>query len=312
MKICSLLPSTTEIVYALGLEDQLVGVTHECDYPPGARSKPVVTRSHIHPEEKTGTEIDQTVTETLAKGESLYALDVELLSKLEPDLIITQKLCAVCAVAYDQVVSVAENLPGRPQVASLEPTTLAEIFETIRRVGELTGTSSRADRVVGELKERVDRVRAKTSRAPSKPRVLSLEWVDPPFGGGQWHPELVEIAGGEDGLGNPGGPSPRLDWKDVESFAPEVVVLMPCGFEVPRAAQEYARASLPKFWDGLPAVQSGRVFALNGNAYFNRPGPRIVDSLELLAGVVQPKFVELGAEAEGHWIHLGSSRVGAS
>jgi iron complex transport system substrate-binding protein len=301
MRIVSLLPSATEIVYALGLGDSLVGVTHECDFPNDVKTKPVVTRSLLDHSESTSGDIDQAVSGQLSDGLSLYALDETLLAELHPDLILTQALCDVCAVPYSHVErTVCDITPSfggiAPQVLSLEPNGLDDILETVLSVGAVTKTERRAREVVNGLRERIGRVRVDAQAATYHPRVACLEWIDPPFGPGHWMPELVLIAGGEPGLGTMHADSRRIAWSDVIAFAPEVIVVTPCGFNLPQTTDEAIRV-LPHRagWDALPAVRNGRVYVVDGNAYFSRPGPRIVDSLEMLAELIHPElFAGLG------------------
>ena len=286
-RICSLLPSATEIVYALGLEDRLVGVTHECDYPLAAQIKPHVTSSVIDSEGLSAREIDQAVRESLAEQATIYHLDRDLLEEIRPDLILTQELCDVCAVGTREVRAVLASLPARPQLVSLEPRTLAEVFDSILLLGRLTGTLRHALTVVDALRCRLGEVRQAVAGRPPV-RVLTLEWVDPVFVGGHWVPEMAQIAGGHDVLGRAGEPSREVGWPDVSESTPDVIVAMPCGFGLERTEQELARASLPPEWDELPAVQAGRVFVVDGSSYFNRPGPRLVDGVEILAAILHP------------------------
>jgi iron complex transport system substrate-binding protein len=289
MRIVSLLPSTTEIAFALGLGDQVVAVTHECDYPPAARALPVITGSALDHGGAGSAEIDASVRAQLGDGLSIYTLDQELLDRLRPDLILTQALCEVCAVSFGAVEQAVAALGGGPQILSLEPTTLDGIFGTVLAVGNATGRREAAQALVADLRTRTEAVRARAAQVALRPRVACLEWFDPPFGPGHWLPELVEIAGGRAGLGVAGEPSRRISWGDMIAFAPEVIVLTPCGFDLDRTVSE-AREILPHRmgWSALPAVRSGRVYAVDGNSYFSRPGPRIVDSLELLARLIHP------------------------
>lgn len=289
MRICSLLPSATEIVFALGAGDSLVAVTHECDYPPGACRLPKVTRSHI-PAGASSAEIDAAVSSTLGAEGTLYELDSDLLARLRPDLILTQRLCDVCAVSFDRVEQAAASLPGHPPVINLEPQSLAGILDSIRTVGQAIGRESAADEVVGALERRIDAVRRKTAGLASRPRVVCLEWVDPPFSSGHWMGDLVELAGGCDGLAVLHGPSRRIEWKRVLDFAPEILVLTCCGFSLERTRQEGAVLAKYPGLAGLPAVESGRIFATDGSSYFSRSGPRIVDSLEILAHLIHPEL----------------------
>lgn len=289
MRIVSLLPSTTEIAYALGLGDQVVGVTHECDYPPEVRGTPVVTRSAIDHTSSSSAEIDELVSNQLREHISIYHLDTDLLAQLQPDLILTQALCDVCAVSFALVQQAVRDLGGHPRILSLEPEDLAGIFDTIRIVGEMTQRTGEAVALLDTLRTRVERVHTTSLRARSRPRVACLEWLDPPFGPGHWLPELIEIAGGQAGLGRAGQPAQRIAWNDVIAFAPEVIIIAACGFDLPRTVAESERI-LPTRpgWAALPAVRANRVYAVDGNAYCSRPGPRIVDSLELLARLIHP------------------------
>jgi iron complex transport system substrate-binding protein len=290
MRIVSLLPSTTEIVYALGLGDQLLAVTHECDYPEAARQLPVVTSSALDHAEASSADIDTAVRNQLRDGLSIYQLDRELLAKLAPELILTQALCEVCAVSFSQVETAAQSLPIEPMVLSLEPTRLDEIFGTMLAIGNATGRREQALALVASLRIRVERVRELVAQIAYRPRVVLLEWFDPLYGPGHWTPELIEIAGGRSVSGDAGMPSQRISWERVIAFAPEVIVLCPCGFTLERAMAE-AQAILPyrPGWAALPAVRNGRVHVVDGNAYFSRPGPRIVESLELLASFIHPE-----------------------
>ncbi|WP_298816481.1 cobalamin-binding protein [uncultured Chloroflexus sp.] len=290
MRIVSLLPGTTEIVCALGLGDHLVAVTHECDYPPTVRGLPVVTRSMLdHHEEVSSAEIDAAIRERARNDLSIYQLDHELLASLQPDVILTQALCDVCAVPLKQVEMVVAG--GSAQVLSFEPTSLDGIFGSIKAIGRALGVAERAEALVNDLTMRVERVRAQALQVNYRPRVACLEWIDPVFGPGHWMPELIAIAGGQPLLGVAGERSQRVTWPEVIACAPEVIIAMPCGFSLERAVAE-AQSILPQRagWYALPAVRTGRVFAVDGNAYFSRPGPRIVDSLELLAELIHPEL----------------------
>jgi iron complex transport system substrate-binding protein len=289
MKIVSLLPSATEILCALGLEDDLVAVTHECDYPAAARDKPWITRSLLRPDMASG-EIDEAVRSHLTSdAHSLYTIDRALLAELDPDLIITQQLCEVCAVAYDEVLDAVRSLPHRPAVLNLEPSSLRDVLDDMLRVGEATGRAEQAHCLVAELEARVERVREAVARTESRPRVAFLEWLDPLFCGGHWNPELVMLAGGLDPLGNAGQPSRRIGWDEVRAFAPEVMVISCCGFSERRARQDLPiLEALPGYCD-LPCVRANRVHVVDGAAYFSRPGPRLVDSLEILACCIHPE-----------------------
>jgi iron complex transport system substrate-binding protein len=311
MRIVSLLPSATEIVYALGLGDSLVGVTHECDYPAAARAKPIVTRSLLDHSQATSEAIDHAVGEQLRDGLSLYALDRALLAELRPDVILTQALCEVCAVSYGEVEravrDVTADFGGAPQVLSLEPLCLDDILATIAVVGAISGAERQAADVVAGLRTRIERVRERAQPSSPRPRVACLEWIDPPYGPGHWLPELIELAGGTPGLGVARTDSRRVAWSDVLAFAPEVIVVTPCGLDLSRATGEALRV-LPAHagWEDLPAVRDGRVYVVDGNAYFSRPGPRIVDSLELLAELIDPELFARWGPRDA-WQPLGSA-----
>jgi iron complex transport system substrate-binding protein len=288
MKIVSLLPGATEIVCALGLGDSLVAVTHECDYPAVVRTKPLITRSTIS-NAMSSAEIDAAVRGQISAGKSLYTVDRDLFRALQPDVVLTQRLCRVCAVDYDDVLAAARTLtPPGPQLVSLEPNTLADVLDTIHTVAEAVDETEKADALCRELRTRIEAVRTVTSQTAYRPRVAFLEWLDPLFGGGHWTLEIIEIAGGTDGLGHKHRASTLVDWTEVVAYAPEVLIVAPCGFPVERAWEEMpSLAARPGFSD-LPAVQAGRVFVVNGSDYFSRPGPRLVDGLELLAALLHP------------------------
>lgn len=283
-RIVSLLPSATEIVCALGLENSLVGVTHECDFPEGVVSKPRVTSSIIESSDMTSAQIDAAVRDSLAQDATIYHLDGPMLEKLRPDLIFTQNLCDVCAVGPQEVQSVIASLSFAPQVVSLEPQTLAQVLDSICTVGALTHRTQEAAVLRDELHTRIQRVQQAVAGV-SPVRVLSMEWIDPVFVGGHWVPEMIEIAGGCDVLGTAGQPSAVTRWEDVAQCMPEVVVAMLCGFDLHRSAQEMASYEFPSLWNALPAVQNGQVWTTDGSAYFSRPGPRLVDGIEILASI---------------------------
>jgi iron complex transport system substrate-binding protein len=286
-RIVSLLPSATEIACALGLGDRLVGVTHECDYPPFVTRLSKVTRTLI-PIDATSAHIDELVRGRLQTNQALYTLDLPALEALRPDLIVTQALCDVCAVAEEEVRAAACALPGRPRVVNLEPQTLAGVLESIRLVGRAADAVPQAEAIVRGLEERVAAVVARSKALPRRPRVALLEWIDPPFSCGHWSPELVRLAGGEEGLGREGEPSRTLAWSDVVTWRPEVLVLACCGFGVERTLQDVPRIRSYPGWEDLPCARDGRVYVVDGSAYFSRPGPRLVDSLEILAHALHP------------------------
>lgn len=281
MRIVSLLPSATEIVYALGLGDWLVARSHECVYPPEALSKPIITRSLIPPD-LPSREIDRMVSETLLTHATLYTIDKELLRSLKPDLILTQALCSVCAVSHNAVLAAVEGLHPRPLVLNLEPTTLDEVLQTFQQVAEAAGVPRRGEQLVARCRERIEQVRARCATRPPM-RVSLLEWIDPLFACGHWTPELVALAGGIEGHGQVGMPSRRMEWREVLEWQPEVIVIACCGFTVERTLQDIPLLESMPGWRELPAVQNDALFIADGNTYFSCPSPRLVDSLEWLA-----------------------------
>jgi iron complex transport system substrate-binding protein len=289
VRIVSLLPSATEIVFALGLGDQLDGVTFECDFPPEATSKPVVSDSAL-PQDRplSAGEIDRLVGEFMDRREPLYVLDKALIRDIQPDLILTQDLCRVCAVPAGQVEAALAELGCSAEVVSLDPHSLDDVFGCISSVGRATGTEERAAEVVAGLRQRVERVRSQATRLPTI-RTLALEWSDPPFVGGHWIPEMIEIAGGASLLNGPGHPSRPVAWREVAVAGPEVVVFMPCGYYLEDAEIEAGKLfDVPDFAE-TPAARGDGVFAVDASSYFSRPGPRIVDGLESLAWAVHPE-----------------------
>jgi iron complex transport system substrate-binding protein len=291
MRIVSLVPSATEMLFALGRGEDLVAVTHECDYPPEATELPRVTRNALPPN-LSSREIDAAVKERTLRGESIYELDTDLLSTLEPDLIVTQALCAVCAVSYDDVRELAQELDSRPQVISLDPTTVGEVLGDARTLAEATGTKDAAVALVERSARRIDHVRVATRRF-KRPRVAALEWLDPPFAAGHWTPQLIDYAGGEDVLGMPGEHSEERTWDEIRAAQPDVVIVMPCGYDAQLA---YREAEMHH--GELASLGAGEVVAVDAAAYFSRPGPRIVDGLELLARILHPEaFPEAPGEA---------------
>jgi len=290
MRVCSLFPAATEIVFALGFGDALVGASHECNYPAAASKLPSVTRSKV-PAGLSSAEIDRVVTANLQDGGSLYRLDTELLDRLAPDLIITQALCEVCALSSDEARHSLSALACKPQLLSLQANSLSGILDDIRTVAVALGGPDRGERLVGSLQARIGAIARMTADVAHRPRVFCMEWVDPPYCGGHWMKELVEIAGGDDALAVSHRPSYRVAWQDVLDFAPEIIVLTCCGFDVERSSREgRILAGFPGA-RGLPAIRNDQVFATDSAAYFARPGPRIVDSLEILAHIVHPEMI---------------------
>jgi iron complex transport system substrate-binding protein len=281
MRIVSLVPSATEMLFALGVGDEVTAVTHECDYPEEARDRPHVTRDLIGPG-LTSAEIDAAVRERTEHGESIYELDETALERLQPDLIVTQALCSVCAVSYDDVRAIAERLDSHPEVISLDPHTIGEVLGDVRTLAQAADAKDAGVALVQDAASRIDRVRLAV-RAAQPVAVAALEWLDPVFVAGHWTPQLVEYAGGHDVLGLPGEPSERRSWEEVKAAAPEVVVVMPCGYDAERSAEEAY-----EYADELAELGARRVVAVDASAYFSRPGPRLIDGLELLAHVLHP------------------------
>jgi len=294
MRIVSLLPSATEIVCGLGLEENLVGVTHECDFPPFVRQLPKATRTLI-PKDAGSEEIDRLVRARLSTQKALYSLDLDTLEELRPDLIVTQALCDVCAVAEEEVQAAACRLPGRPRVVNLEPQTLSQVFDAVRQVAQAAGVAARGEEVVRALEARVEAVVARTAGVRRPPRVALLEWLAPPFSCGHWNPELVRLAGGEETLGCEGRPSRTLTWDEVVDAGPEVVFVSCCGFDLERTLVDVDALHGLAHWSALPACRAGRVYVADGSQYFSRPGPRLVDSLEILAHALHPEIHSLPA-----------------
>ena len=291
MRIVSLVPSATEMLFALGLGPDVIAVTHECDFPAAALELPRVTRDLL-PAGLSAAEIDAAVKERTLAGESIYELDVDTLHDLRPDLIVTQALCSVCAVSYDDVRAIAEEIESHPRVVSLDPHTVGEVFGDARTLAQVTDRRDQAAALVRDATSRIDRVRLAV-RGARRPRVAALEWLDPPFVAGHWTPQLIAYAGGEDVLGFAGEPSEQRTWDEVIASQPDIVVVMPCGYDAEIA---YREAEMHR--GELAAVGAGEVVAVNASAYFSRPGPRIVDGLELLAHIIHPELVpEAPAEA---------------
>lgn len=298
MRIVSLLPSATEIVCAIGLGDELVGVTHECDYPPEAVGKPVITRSVHDLATSSSRDIHRLVTASIHGGSSLYALDEAALAAAEPDLILTQELCRVCAVSYREVNDVARAIDAAITVVSLEPTSIEGIFNSITTVGAMTEAEDAAVDLVEALRERLgaveQKVQARRDAGGRSPRVVGLEWLDPPFASGHWVPEQIRRAGGWELLGSDGDRSMQTTWDAISEVDPEMILLMPCGFHLAETQREWGRTRRPPGYAELAAVRRGQVFALDGSAYFSRPGPRVIDGIELLAEIFDPDaFVDV-------------------
>ncbi len=291
MRVVSLLPSATEIVHFVGAKDALVGVTHECDYPPGVENLPKLTDTAIDHHTLTSAEIDVAIGERFSDAGSIYSLDPGLLEELEPDLILTQGLCEVCAVSLSLVEQAAASLQSAPRILSMNPTSLNEVLDVTIEVGDTTGHGVEARAKVAALRKRLARIE-EAMRGLPRPRVGCLEWLDPPFSAGHWVPEMVRLAGGKELFARAGEPSRRLSWGEILEAVPEVLVLMPCGFGVGRTLREASALSdlsmLPG-WEDLPVVKDGRVWAVDANSYFSRPAPRLVEGVEILTRILHPE-----------------------
>jgi iron complex transport system substrate-binding protein len=287
-RIVSFLPSATEMAFALGLGDQVLGVTHECDYPTEARTRPVVVRGVLPVERMTQREIDAAVTERLQQGLSLYAIDEAALREAAPDLILTQELCEVCAPSGNEISETLKLLPSRPDILWLTPRTIEQIFDNLTQLAAATGRETAASDLIAASRDRLEHVRHIAASADSRPRVFCMEWIDPLFCSGHWVPEMVAIAGGIDALGRTGTDSVRIQWQDVLNWAPEVLIVAPCGFNLEQTIRHAAQLHAFPGWSAIPAVRNGRVYAVDANAYFARPGPRVVDGCELLAHLIHP------------------------
>jgi iron complex transport system substrate-binding protein len=297
-RIVSLLPSATEIVCALGLADSLVGVTHECDYPATVVGKPQLTASRISHQTMTSAEIDHAVRSQLDGHGSIYDLDEAALRALEPDLIITQELCDVCAVSYKRVEQAARLFERDVRVVSLEPNTIADIFSNIRAVGGLTGREAAAEGVIGELTTRLDALALALPEAETRPRTFVLEWLEPPYVPGHWVPEQIALAGGDHAFGHAGQPSTTTTAEAIRDYAPEVIVLAPCGYYKEDTLGALERARFPAGWGELPAVARGEVWAVDATSYFSRPGPRVVSGAEILSRIIHPELFGAPEEHE--------------
>jgi iron complex transport system substrate-binding protein len=296
MRIVSLLPSATEMLFALGLDREIVGVSHECDFPPRARAKTVVIHSRI-PHDTPPGEIDRLVREYVHCGESLYAVDTEVLEALAPDLIITQDLCHVCAASPDDLATALARFDRRPQVVCLNPQDLGDVWRDILLVGEETCRGPQAEELVTQIGARLAALGQQVQRTAERPRVAFLEWLQPFYVGGHWVPEMIQMAGGQDVLGKARTPSFRVHLQDVIEAEPEILLIAPCGYSAQQARDEYLSLDLPEQWNAIPAVRNGRVFSLEASSYFSRPGPRVVTGVEILGKVLHPA-IEVGPEAE--------------
>jgi iron complex transport system substrate-binding protein len=296
MRIVSLLPSATEVLFALGLDREIVGVSHECDFPPQAKTKPVVIHSRM-PHDASPAEIDALVREYVHRGESLYAVDAKMLEKLAPDLIVTQDLCHVCAASPDDLATALTRFDRRPEVLCLNPQELGDVWRDILWVGEDACRGPQAEALLKQIGARLGALEQQLPQSADRPRVAFLEWLQPFYVGGHWVPEMIRRAGGEDVFGSARTPSFRIAIEDVINAAPEILLIAPCGYGAERARDEFKCMSFPEPWHAIPAVRNGRVYALEANSYFSRPGPRLITGIEALAKLFHPD-VEVSHEAE--------------
>ncbi len=303
MQICSFLPSATEILFALDLGDSVAGVTFECDYPPEAKDRQVVVDTILN-HGLSQAEIDREVAACASSGESLYRVDVERMEAIKPDLIVTQELCDVCAVSSSHLIKALFSLSSRPEVLTLTPHTLEDVFTDIERVGEATDRVQQATELVCSLRRRVAAVKERPKS--QSPRVACLEWLDPLFNAGHWMPEMVALAGGIDPLGKAGKHSERMTWQQVLDADPDVVLVMPCGYDMAQSVAEFHKLTLPGGWESLSAVRNDRVYAVNATAYFSRPGPRLVDGLEIMYAIFQNDFS--ASLPESSWAKIDAHR----
>jgi iron complex transport system substrate-binding protein len=301
-RIVSFLPSATEMVCALGLGDRLFGVTHECDYPAEAQKKPVVVRSVLPIETMSQSEIDKAVTERLRAGLSLYKIDEELLEQLAPDLILTQDLCQVCAPSGNEASQALNLLSKKPQILFMTPRSLSEIDRNMLDLGEAAGCLKEAEALVGKGRARLEKISEVTRSLAHRPRVFCMEWIDPVYCSGHWVPEMVKIAGGVDALGREGADSVRIAWEDVLKWSPEVLIVTPCGLNLDRVVSKAEQLLDYPGWGDLPAVRGGRVYAVDANSYFARPGPRVVEGTELLAHLIHPDLFPWQGPAKAYQV----------
>lgn len=310
LRIVSLLPSATEILFALGLGDQVVGISHECDYPPAVRGKTIVVKSRI-PKDISSREIDRVVREFTERGQSIYALDAEALRRLAPDLIVTQDLCSVCAASPEDLAAVLANFDRRPEVLSLDPLDLGDVWRDILWVGDQTMRGHEAERLLESIGAKLAAIESEIAQTVCRPRVAFLEWLQPIYVGGHWMPEMIELAGARDVFGKVRTPSYRIALEDVVAAQPEVLVVAPCGYNAAQARAEYHSFTFPPEWSEMPAVRNNQVYYVDANAYFSRPGPRLVTGIEILAKLFH-SGITVSPEA-AHSIHpIGQAAHSAS
>lgn len=288
MRICSLLPSATEVIAALGLSDELVGISHECDYPPAIQTLPIMVEPLVSPQGLTSAEIDRRVHQLVASGQRLYRLNNQLLQQAQPDLILSQDLCHVCAVTPDQLQDALRSMPHQPTILTLNPHTVQDVIDDVERIGQAAGRPEEGHRLAGQLRDRLEAVRTRVHGLSPRPRVACIEWLSPLYIAGHWVPEMVQLAGGQDVLAQPGSPSRVVTWDEILAAAPEVLIVMPCGFSVERAQTELAQLMRhPGQWV-LPPALAQHTFLVDASSYFSRPGPRLIDGVELLASLLHP------------------------
>jgi len=292
LRLISFLPAATEMAFALGLGDRVVGVSHECDFPAAARTKPVVVRPAVALENLSRREIDTAVAGRIGSGKNLYEVDESLLARLAPTHILAQELCRVCAPSDNEITRALAALPVKPLILRFTPHGIADIFKNLRELGAATGRPAEAEELIVAGQTRLQQIAERTRTASPRPRVLCLEWIDPYYSCGHWVPEMIELAGGEEALGRNGADSARIPWTDIAAWAPEILIISPCGFGVEQALKQTKQLLSEPGWSDLPAVRNDRVFAVNANAYFARPGPRIVEGVELLAHLIHPELCE--------------------
>lgn len=293
MKLCSFLPSATEIIYELGLSGILYGVTHECNYPKAALDKPKVVKSKFNTTGLTGREIDRLVSNMLSKGETLYEIDEELVNRIQPDFVFTQALCEVCAVSYDNVSKIIRDLEIKTQVVSLDPHRLVDVLKDITEIGDRTGTSRKAKTLVDKLETEIANIRSLTSRVKHRPKVACLEWLDPLMIAGHWVPDMVSIAGGVDGLNSAGSPSRRIDLQTLIEYSPEYLLMIPCGMNIEDSVKEISFSANLSQWKDIPAVSDGNVFVADADGLFSRSGPRLIEGIQLIAQILNPQFFNM-------------------